>query len=44
MLANLHRAGFNVFAIDYRGFGASDNSVHPAQPAWPRTPPPHSTT
>src|ERR1017187_7678490 len=29
MLANLHRAGFNVFAIDYRGFGASDSSVHP---------------
>jgi pimeloyl-ACP methyl ester carboxylesterase len=30
MLANLHRAGFNVFAIDYRGFGASDSSVHPS--------------
>jgi pimeloyl-ACP methyl ester carboxylesterase len=30
MLANVHRAGFNVFAIDYRGFGASDDSVHPS--------------
>ena len=28
-LARLHRAGLNVFAIDYRGFGASDASVHP---------------
>ncbi|HXE07214.1 MAG TPA: alpha/beta fold hydrolase [Acidobacteriaceae bacterium] len=28
-LALLHRAGFNVFAIDYRGFGASDPAVHP---------------
>jgi len=30
MLGNLHGAGFNVFAIDYRGFGASDSSVHPS--------------
>jgi hypothetical protein len=29
-LARLHRAGLNVFAIDYRGFGASDASVHPS--------------
>jgi len=28
-LALLHRTGLNVFAIDYRGFGASDTSVHP---------------
>ncbi len=31
MLARLHSAGLNVFAIDYRGFGASDASVHPTQ-------------
>ena len=30
MLGRLHRAGLNVFAIDYRGFGASDASVHPS--------------
>jgi uncharacterized protein len=30
MLARLHQAGLNVFAIDYRGFGASDSSVHPS--------------
>lgn len=30
LLARLHRAGLNVFAIDYRGFGASDASVHPS--------------
>jgi pimeloyl-ACP methyl ester carboxylesterase len=30
-LARLHTAGLNVFAIDYRGFGASDGSVHPSQ-------------
>jgi hypothetical protein len=29
-LARLHGAGLNVFAIDYRGFGASDASVHPS--------------
>jgi pimeloyl-ACP methyl ester carboxylesterase len=29
MLARLHSAGLNVFAIDYRGFGGSDNSAHP---------------
>jgi uncharacterized protein len=29
-LARLHRAGLSVFAIDYRGFGASDASVHPS--------------
>jgi pimeloyl-ACP methyl ester carboxylesterase len=29
-LARLHRAGLNVFAIDYRGFGASDASAHPS--------------
>lgn len=29
-LARLHSAGLNVFAIDYRGFGASDASVHPS--------------
>ena len=28
-LALLHSAGVNVFAIDYRGFGLSDNSSHP---------------
>lgn len=30
-LARLHSAGLNIFAIDYRGFGASDASVHPTQ-------------
>jgi hypothetical protein len=30
MLARLHQAGLNVFAIDYRGFGASDASLHPS--------------
>ena len=30
MLAHLHHAGLNVFAIDYRGFGASDASTHPS--------------
>lgn len=30
-LARLHQAGLNVFAIDYRGFGASDASLHPNQ-------------
>jgi hypothetical protein len=30
-LARLHAAGLNVFAIDYRGFGASDASTHPSQ-------------
>lgn len=30
-LARLHSAGLNVFAIDYRGFGTSDASVHPTQ-------------
>jgi pimeloyl-ACP methyl ester carboxylesterase len=29
-LARLHTAGLNVFAIDYRGFGASDASMHPS--------------
>jgi pimeloyl-ACP methyl ester carboxylesterase len=29
-LARLHRAGLNVFAIDYRGFGASDATAHPS--------------
>jgi pimeloyl-ACP methyl ester carboxylesterase len=28
-LTRLHAAGLNIFAIDYRGFGASDASVHP---------------
>jgi pimeloyl-ACP methyl ester carboxylesterase len=28
-LTLLHRAGLNVFAIDYRGFGLSDASAHP---------------
>ena len=31
MLARLHKAGLNVFAIDYRGFGASDASAHPSE-------------
>ena len=30
-LARLHRAGINVFAIDYRGFGQSDLADHPAE-------------
>jgi len=29
VLSSLHSAGLNVFAIDYRGFGASDSSQHP---------------
>jgi pimeloyl-ACP methyl ester carboxylesterase len=29
-LARLHQAGLNVFAIDYRGFGASDAFLHPS--------------
>lgn len=28
-LTRLHGLGLNVFAIDYRGFGASDSSMHP---------------
>lgn len=31
MLSGLHSTGLNVFAIDYRGFGASDSSVHPSE-------------
>jgi pimeloyl-ACP methyl ester carboxylesterase len=31
MIATLHRAGLNVFAFDYRGFGASDASAHPSE-------------
>jgi pimeloyl-ACP methyl ester carboxylesterase len=31
MLTRLHAAGINVFAIDYRGFGASDSSAHPTE-------------
>jgi pimeloyl-ACP methyl ester carboxylesterase len=30
-LARLHAAGLNVFAFDYRSFGASDASAHPSQ-------------
>jgi pimeloyl-ACP methyl ester carboxylesterase len=30
-LALLHAQGFQVFAIDYRGFGASDLSAHPSE-------------
>ena len=30
-LAQLHHAGLNIFAIDYRGFGASDASAHPSE-------------
>ena len=30
-LARLHAAGLNIFAIDYRGFGASDASAHPTE-------------
>jgi len=30
ILALLHSVGLNVFAIDYRGFGASDSSAHPS--------------
>lgn len=29
-LARLHAAGLNIFAFDYRGFGASDASSHPS--------------
>ena len=29
VLALLHQTGLNVFAIDYRGYGASDSSAHP---------------
>lgn len=29
VLALLHDAGINVFAIDYQGFGQSENSAHP---------------
>lgn len=29
-LARLNRAGVNIFAIDYRGFGTSDASAHPS--------------
>jgi uncharacterized protein len=29
-LARLHATGLNVFAFDYRGFGASDASSHPS--------------
>ena len=29
-LARLHRAGLNVFAFDYRGFGKSDALAHPS--------------
>jgi pimeloyl-ACP methyl ester carboxylesterase len=29
-LVRLHAAGLNVFAFDYRGFGASDSSSHPS--------------
>jgi len=31
-LARLNRAGVNVFAIDYRGFGTSEASAHPSDP------------
>jgi len=31
MLASLHSTGLNVFAIDYRGFGASDSTAHPSE-------------
>jgi uncharacterized protein len=31
MLASLHAVGLNIFAIDYRGFGASDASSHPTE-------------
>ena len=30
-LTELHRAGLNIFAIDYRGFGASDSTAHPSE-------------
>jgi pimeloyl-ACP methyl ester carboxylesterase len=30
-LAQLHHAGINIFAIDYRGFGQSDASAHPTE-------------
>jgi hypothetical protein len=29
--AQLHQAGINIFAIDYRGFGQSDASSHPTE-------------
>jgi pimeloyl-ACP methyl ester carboxylesterase len=29
-IARLHQTGLNIFAIDYRGFGASDSSAHPS--------------
>jgi pimeloyl-ACP methyl ester carboxylesterase len=29
-LTRLHAAGLNVFAFDYRGFGASDSTAHPS--------------
>jgi uncharacterized protein len=29
-LVRLHQTGLNIFAIDYRGFGNSDASVHPS--------------
>jgi pimeloyl-ACP methyl ester carboxylesterase len=29
-LTLLHQTGLNIFAIDYRGFGASDSSLHPS--------------
>jgi pimeloyl-ACP methyl ester carboxylesterase len=32
-LALLHTSGANIFAIDYRGFGASDSTQHPSQPS-----------
>lgn len=31
VLASLHGVGLNIFAVDYRGFGASDASVHPSE-------------
>jgi uncharacterized protein len=30
-LARLHRAGLDVFAVDYRGFGLSEASFHPSE-------------
>ena len=30
-LTQLHQLPVNVFAFDYRGFGASDHSIHPTQ-------------
>jgi uncharacterized protein len=29
-LLRLHQTGLNIFAIDYRGFGASDSPAHPS--------------